>query len=38
MLMKLKPASAKGTYVHSISISSTMSPGVLVELRSATEQ
>jgi len=35
MLMKLKPASAKGTYVHSISISSTMSPGVLVELRSA---
>ncbi len=35
MLMKLKPASAKGTYVHSISISSTMSPGVLVELKSA---
>ncbi len=34
-LMKLKPASAKGTYVHSISISSTMSPGVLVELKSA---
>lgn len=36
MLMKLKPASAKGTYVHSISISSTMSPGVYVELKSAT--
>ncbi len=35
MLMKLKPASAKGTYVHSISISSTMSPGVMVELKSA---
>jgi len=34
-LMKLKPASAKGTYVHSISISSTMSPGVMVELKSA---
>jgi len=34
-LMKLKPASAKGTYVHSISISSTMSPGVNVELKSA---
>ena len=29
-LMRLKPAGAKGTYVHSISISSTMSPGVLV--------
>lgn len=34
-LVKLKPAAAKGTYVHSISISSTMSPGVLVELKSA---
>ena len=34
-LMRLKPAGAKGTYVHSISISSTMSPGVLVELKSA---
>ena len=34
-LMRLKPAGSKGTYVHSISISSTMSPGVLVELKSA---
>jgi large subunit ribosomal protein L1 len=30
-LLKLKPASAKGTYIKSISMSSTMSPGVSVE-------
>jgi large subunit ribosomal protein L1 len=30
-LMKLKPSSAKGTYVRSISLSSTMSPGVSVD-------
>lgn len=31
VLSKLKPASAKGTYFRSITISSTMSPGVKVE-------
>jgi len=30
-LMKLKPSSAKGTYVKSINISSTMSPGILID-------
>ncbi len=30
-IQKLKPSSAKGTYVKSISLSSTMSPGVQVE-------
>lgn len=30
-IMKLKPTSAKGTYVKSICLSSTMSPGVKVE-------
>ncbi|MCB0795714.1 MAG: 50S ribosomal protein L1 [Flavobacteriales bacterium] len=33
-LVKLKPSTAKGTYIKSISISSTMSPGVLVDSRS----
>jgi len=33
-LVKLKPSSAKGTYVKSITISSTMSPGVKVETKS----
>jgi large subunit ribosomal protein L1 len=31
VLMKLKPSSSKGTYVRSISLSSTMSPGVAVD-------
>lgn len=31
MVAKLKPASAKGTYIQSITISSTMSPGVRID-------
>ena len=30
-LMKLKPSSAKGTYVKSVHLSSTMSPGVIID-------
>lgn len=33
-ILKLKPASAKGTYVKSIALSTTMSPGVKVEPKS----
>lgn len=33
-LMKLKPSSAKGTYVKSISLSSTMSPGIKIDPKS----
>jgi large subunit ribosomal protein L1 len=35
-IIKLKPTSAKGTYVKSIYLSSTMSPGVLVDVKSIT--
>ncbi|MBW6478121.1 MAG: 50S ribosomal protein L1 [Bacteroidales bacterium] len=35
-IIKLKPAAAKGTYVRSIFISSTMSPGIAVEPKSVT--
>jgi len=35
-IAKLKPASAKGTYIRSIHISSTMSPGVAVDKSSIT--
>lgn len=35
-VVKLKPASAKGTYIRSIFLSSTMSPGVQVEPKSVT--
>lgn len=35
-IIKLKPAAAKGTYVKSIYVSSTMSPGVQVDPKSAT--
>ena len=34
VLVKLKPSSAKGTYVKSVTLSSTMSPGVKVEPKS----
>ena len=30
-IIKLKPSSAKGTYIKSISMSSTMSPGIAIE-------
>lgn len=35
-IVKLKPSSAKGTYIKSISLSSTMSPGVNIEPRSVS--
>jgi large subunit ribosomal protein L1 len=35
-LLKLKPATAKGTYVKSISLSSTMSPGVSIDKSTIT--
>jgi large subunit ribosomal protein L1 len=33
-IVKLKPSAAKGTYIKSVSLSSTMSPGVHVDTRS----
>ena len=36
-LIKLKPATAKGTYIKSIYVSSTMSPGVKVDPKSVVE-
>jgi large subunit ribosomal protein L1 len=33
-LVKLKPSASKGTYFKSISVSSTMSPGVKIEFKS----
>jgi large subunit ribosomal protein L1 len=36
-ILKLKPSAAKGTYVKSIYISSTMSPGIQVEPKTAQE-
>ena len=36
-LVKLKPATAKGTYIKSIYLSSTMSPGVKVEPKSVVD-
>ena len=36
-LIKLKPATAKGTYIKSIYLSSTMSPGVKVETKSVSD-
>ena len=36
-LIKLKPATAKGTYIKSIYLSSTMSPGVKIDVKSVDE-
>lgn len=36
-IIKLKPAAAKGTYVKSIFLSTTMSPGVKVDVKSVEE-
>lgn len=37
-LIKLKPTAAKGTYVKSIYLSSTMSPGIQIEPKSVSEK
>ncbi len=36
-IIKLKPAAAKGTYIKSVYLSSTMSPGLRIDLKSITE-
>jgi large subunit ribosomal protein L1 len=38
MLIKLKPVAAKGTYIKSMYISSTMSPGIKVEPKSVADK
>ncbi|CAG5085207.1 50S ribosomal protein L1 [Parvicella tangerina] len=35
-ILKMKPSSAKGTYMQSVTLSSTMSPGVKVDTKSLT--
>jgi large subunit ribosomal protein L1 len=37
MLIKLKPAASKGTYVKSVYLSSTMSPGIKIDPKSVDE-
>jgi large subunit ribosomal protein L1 len=37
MIIKLKPATAKGTYLKSVYLSSTMSPGLKIDPKSVTE-
>ena len=37
MIMKLKPSSAKGTYIKSVYLSSTMSPGLKIDAKAITE-
>jgi large subunit ribosomal protein L1 len=32
-IVKLKPSSAKGSYVRSVSLSSTMSPGIAIDTK-----
>jgi large subunit ribosomal protein L1 len=32
-VMKLKPSSAKGTYIRSVTMSSTMSPGIQIDTK-----
>jgi len=36
-IMKLKPSASKGTYVKSVTISSTMSPGVKIDPKSISK-
>ena len=36
-ILKLKPTAAKGTYVKSVTISSTMSPGVQIDPKSISK-
>jgi len=33
-ILRMKPSSAKGTYVKSVCLSSTMSPGIMIDLKS----